>query len=55
MKLKKLLWKLSSAVVKQQTLEEVLLEYVRKCNGEIDLSKCSNELKTSNKEIDACP
>lgn len=39
-------------VAKQQTLEEVLLEYVRKCNGEIDLSRCSNELKTSNKEIE---
>jgi division protein CdvB (Snf7/Vps24/ESCRT-III family) len=37
---------------KQQTLEEVLLEYVRKCNGEIDLSKCSTELKTSNKDIE---
>jgi hypothetical protein len=37
---------------KQQTLEEVLLEYVRKCNGEIDLSRCSNELKTSNQEIE---
>jgi division protein CdvB (Snf7/Vps24/ESCRT-III family) len=38
--------------VKQQTLEEVLLEYVRKCNGEIDLSRCSSELKTSNREIE---
>ena len=38
--------------VKQPSLEDVLLEYVRKCNGEIDLSRCSNELKTSNKEIE---
>ncbi len=38
--------------VKQKTLEEVLLEYVRKCNGEIDLSRCSDELKTSNTEIE---
>jgi division protein CdvB (Snf7/Vps24/ESCRT-III family) len=37
---------------KQQTLEEVVLEYVRRCNGEIDLSACSSELKTSNKEIE---
>lgn len=37
---------------KQQTLEEVLLEYVRRCNGEIDLSRCSSELKTSNREIE---
>ncbi len=33
-------------------LEEVLLEYVRKTNGEIDLSRCSNELKTSNEAIE---
>jgi hypothetical protein len=38
--------------VKQPSLEEVLLEYVRKCNGEIDMSRCSNELKTSNREIE---
>ena len=40
------------APVNQKTLEEVLLEYVRKCNGEIDLSRCSDELQTSNKEIE---
>jgi hypothetical protein len=28
------------------------LEYVRKTNGEIDLSQCSNELETSNEEIE---
>ncbi|MFA5572925.1 MAG: Snf7 family protein [Candidatus Bathyarchaeia archaeon] len=33
-------------------LEEVLLEYVRKTNGEIDLSRCSSELKSSNEEIE---
>jgi division protein CdvB (Snf7/Vps24/ESCRT-III family) len=33
-------------------LEEVLLEYVRKTNGEIDLGRCSTELKTSNEEIE---
>jgi division protein CdvB (Snf7/Vps24/ESCRT-III family) len=33
-------------------LEEVLLEYVRKTNGEIDLTRCSNELKTSNEAIE---
>ena len=38
--------------VNQKTLEEVLLEYVRKCNGEIDLSRCSDDLKTSNSEIE---
>jgi len=38
--------------VENPHLEEVLLEYVRKTNGEIDLSQCSNELKTSNEEIE---
>jgi division protein CdvB (Snf7/Vps24/ESCRT-III family) len=33
-------------------LEEVLLEYVRKTNGEIDLARCSTELKTSNEAIE---
>ncbi|MCL5876362.1 MAG: Snf7 family protein [Candidatus Bathyarchaeota archaeon] len=33
-------------------LEEILLEYVRKTNGEIDLGRCSSELKTSNEEIE---
>lgn len=34
------------------SIEEMLLEYVRKSNGEIDLTRCSSELKTSNKEIE---
>ncbi|MHA1123896.1 MAG: hypothetical protein ACTSPC_13960, partial [Candidatus Heimdallarchaeota archaeon] len=34
--------------VEKPSLEEVLLEYVRKSNGEIDLSRCSSELETSN-------
>ncbi len=33
-------------------LEEVLLEYVRKTNGEIDLGRCSSELNTSNDAIE---
>lgn len=36
----------------EKSLEDVLLDYVRKCNGEIDLSRCSSELKTSNKDIE---
>ena len=35
----------------QPSIEELLLEYVRKSNGEINLSHCSNELNTSHKEI----
>jgi hypothetical protein len=41
-----------SLKVQKPCLEDVLLEYVRKTNGEIDLSRCSNELKTSNEEIE---
>jgi hypothetical protein len=41
-----------SLKVEKPALEDVLLEYVRKTNGEIDLSRCSHELKTSNEEIE---
>ncbi len=41
-----------SLKVENRCLEDVLLEYVRKTNGEIDLSRCSSELKTSNEEIE---
>lgn len=41
-----------SLKVEKPCLEDVLLEYVRKTNGEIDLSRCSNELETSNEEIE---
>ena len=42
----------SSLKVEKPCLEDVLLEYVRKTNGEIDLGRCSNELQTSNEEIE---
>jgi hypothetical protein len=41
-----------SLKVENPRLEEVLLEYVRKTNGEVDLSRCSSELQTSNEEIE---
>ncbi|TRO47056.1 hypothetical protein E2P60_03985 [Candidatus Bathyarchaeota archaeon] len=41
-----------SLKVEKPNLEDVLLEYVRKTNGEIDLSRCSSELQTSNEEIE---
>jgi hypothetical protein len=41
-----------SLKVQKPALEDVLLEYVRKTNGEIDLSRCSTELQTSNEEIE---
>ncbi|MCX8151182.1 MAG: Snf7 family protein [Candidatus Bathyarchaeota archaeon] len=34
------------------SIEDMLLEYLRKSNGEIDLTRCSTELKTSNREIE---
>jgi division protein CdvB (Snf7/Vps24/ESCRT-III family) len=33
-------------------LEDVLLEYVKKSNGEIDLARCSADLKTSYEEVE---
>jgi len=41
-----------SLKVEKPNFEDVLLEYVRKTNGEIDLSRCCSELKTSNEEIE---
>jgi len=41
-----------SLKVDKPCLEDVLLEYVRKTNGEVDLSRCSSELQTSNEEIE---
>ena len=41
-----------SLKVEKPSIEEMLLEYVKKSNGEIDLGRCSNDLKTSNEEIE---
>jgi division protein CdvB (Snf7/Vps24/ESCRT-III family) len=41
-----------SLKVEKPSLEDVLLEYVRKSNGEIDLTRCSSDLKTSNEEVE---
>ena len=38
--------------VQNPNLEDVLMEYVRKTNGEIDLNRCSGELNASNEEIE---
>ncbi|HTY75758.1 MAG TPA: Snf7 family protein [Candidatus Nanoarchaeia archaeon] len=43
---------ISLTTVPKSSIEDLLLEYVRKSNGEIDLTRCSTELKTSNKEIE---
>jgi division protein CdvB (Snf7/Vps24/ESCRT-III family) len=41
-----------SLTVEKPSLEDVLLDYVKKSNGEIDLSRCSVDLKASNEEIE---
>lgn len=41
-----------SLTVEKPSLEDVLLEYVKKCNGEIDIARCSIDLKTSSQEIE---
>jgi division protein CdvB (Snf7/Vps24/ESCRT-III family) len=41
-----------SLTVEKPSLEDVLLEYVRKSNGEIDLTRVSSDLKTSNEEVE---
>jgi division protein CdvB (Snf7/Vps24/ESCRT-III family) len=41
-----------SMTMQKPSIEDMLLEYVRKSNGEIDLTLCSTELKTSNTEIE---
>jgi len=49
---KEITMEVKQPVSKQRTLEEVLLDYVRKSNGEIDLLLCSSELNTTDKEIE---
>jgi hypothetical protein len=41
-----------SLKVENPSIEDMLLEYVRKSNGELDLTRCSSDLKTSNEEIE---
>ena len=41
-----------SLTVEKPSLEDVLLEYVKRSNGEIDLNRCSVDLKTSYAEIE---
>jgi division protein CdvB (Snf7/Vps24/ESCRT-III family) len=41
-----------SLTVEKPSIEDMLLEYVRKSDGEIDLTRCSSALNTSNEEIE---
>jgi hypothetical protein len=41
-----------SLKVEDSQLEDILLDYVRKTNGQIDLARCSVDLETSNEEIE---
>lgn len=40
-----------SLKIEKPELEDALFDYVRKCKGEIDLERCSNDLSSSNEEI----
>ena len=41
-----------SLTVEKPSIEDMLLEYVKRSNGEINLTRCSSDLKTSNEEIE---
>lgn len=41
-----------SLTMEKPSIEDMLLEYVRKTNGEIDVTRCSKDLQTSNAEIE---
>ncbi|MEM2995549.1 MAG: hypothetical protein QXI91_06025 [Candidatus Bathyarchaeia archaeon] len=41
-----------SLKVEKSSLENTLLEYIKKSNGEIDLKRCSTDLKTSYEEVE---
>jgi len=41
-----------SLKVEKPSLEDVLLDYVKKSNGEIDIARCSIDLKTSYDEVE---
>lgn len=49
---KKAEFKEISLMVEKPSLEDVLLDYVKKSHGEIDLTRCSDDLKISNEEIE---
>jgi hypothetical protein len=41
-----------SLKIEKPQLEDVLFDYVKKCNGEIDMARCSVDLESSNEEIE---
>lgn len=41
-----------SLTVENRNIEDILLDYVKKSNGQIDLTRCSVDLSTSNEEIE---
>jgi hypothetical protein len=49
---KKAEFKEISLTVEKPSLEDVLLDYVKKSHGEIDLIRCSDDLKIPNEEIE---
>jgi translation elongation factor EF-Ts len=38
--------------MEKPSIEDMLLEYVRKTNGEIDMTRCSKDLQASDAEIE---
>ena len=49
---KKAEFKEISLTVENPSLEEILLDYVKKSHGEIDMTRCSDDLKIPNEEIE---
>jgi hypothetical protein len=41
-----------SVTVEKPSLEDILFDYVKKSHGEIDLTKCSDELRVSNEDVE---
>lgn len=41
-----------SLKIEKPQLEDALFDYVKRCNGEIDMRRCSVDLETSNEEIE---
>jgi hypothetical protein len=41
-----------SVTVEKPSLEDILFDYVKKSHGEIDLTKCSDDLRVSNEDVE---
>ena len=50
--IKEISLKLENQDLDDHVLEDILLDYVKKKNGQIDLTRCSVDLETSNEEVE---